>query len=126
MIRVWLVAVLLSGSALTPPCLLARQQANSAAVPAERAEKIAQLRTEQQAYMGRNVRVHLLDGSTARGRLIGETSEGLALQPSPSDEPILIPYEQVESIASGMPRWQKIVLGAGAVAAAVAVAVGAS
>ena len=76
------------------------------------------LREEQRAYMGRNVRVHLTDGSTAVGRLIGETDQGLSLQPSPSDEPVLIPYERVESIAAGMPRWKKIAIGVGAASAA--------
>ena len=76
------------------------------------------LRAEQRAYFGRNVRVHLTDGTTTTGRLIGETAEGLAVQPSPSDEPVLIPYEKIESIAVGMRRWQKIAIGLGAAGAA--------
>lgn len=124
MTRVWLVAAVLSSAAwIDQPRLQAQQTA--AEESSGRAEptvtKTERLRDEQRAYMGRNVRVHLTDGSTKTGRLIGETAEGLAVQPSPSDEPILIPYAQVDSIAAGMRRWQKIAI-AGAAAGALVLA----
>ena len=114
-----ITAVMVNGSAAAaqPPA----QESTAAAQPAP--ARTERLREEQRAYIGRNVRIHLTDGTTATGRLIGETDQGLSIQPSPSDEPQLIPYDRVESIAVGMRRWQKIAIG---VAAAGAIAVAAA
>ncbi len=128
--RLTLAAVMLCTVVAAMPEPAAAQAASSApppvaAQPAPAAQPSAKgrLREEQRAYIGREVRVHLTDGTTARGRLIGETDQGLAIQPAPSDEPMMIPYEQVESIATGMPRWKKIAMGVGAAGVAVALAV---
>jgi hypothetical protein len=86
--------------------------AGQASGQSESSSKTGRLSDEQRAYIGRNVRVHLTDGTTAKGRLIGGTEQGLIIQPSPSDEPELIPYERVQSIAVGMQRWKKIAIGA--------------
>ena len=106
-----------------PPQAAAPQPAAPQAAAPQPTAK-GRLREEQRAYIGRQVRVHLTDGTTAHGRLIGETEQGLAIQPAPSDEPMLIPYEQVESIAVGMRRWKKIAIGVGAAAAVTALAFG--
>jgi hypothetical protein len=97
-------------------------QATSAPAAAEDPAKASRLSAEQRAYIGRHVRVHRTDGTTTSGRLLGDSPAGVAVQPSPSDEPVLIPYDQVESIAAGMRRWKKIAIGAGAAAAVIAVA----
>lgn len=122
--RTWWVAVVLSLS-LADEAIALPQENSTAQAAAESQQKEAperdRLRNEQKAYFGKNVRIHRRDGTTTVGRLIGETAEGLAVQPSPSDEPVLVPYEEVESIATGMRRWQKIALGAGAAGAVLAV-----
>jgi hypothetical protein len=126
-VRVTLVVVLLcSAIAALPDSAAAQAPATVEAVQPEppQAGTKGRLRAEQRAYIGRQVRVHLTDGTTAHGRLIGETDQGLAIQPSPSDEPTLIPYDRVESIATGMRRWKKIALGFGTAAVAAAIAVG--
>jgi hypothetical protein len=123
MIRLWLVVALASSAIVTLPPTVAAQQPpppqETAPAPAPASDQSGadRLREEQRAYMGRNVRVHRTDGTVTTGRLIGETAEGLAVQPSPSDEPVLVPYDEVESIAVGMRRWQKIALAAGAAGA---------
>jgi hypothetical protein len=125
--RAFLLIVLLSTAAAPSPVELAAQvpDAPKTDAPSGTSPVVRRLRDEQRAYIGRNVRVHLTDGTTKRGRLLGEADAGITIQPSPSDEPELIPYEQVESIAAGMQRWKKIAIAAG-VAAGVAVAIAAN
>jgi hypothetical protein len=124
MARRWLVAVALNFGLMMGPTASAQETARTEpTADSEQSARTEGLRDEQRAYLGKNVRVHRTDGTTTTGRLIGETAEGLAIQPSASDEPVLVPYDDVESIATGMPRRQKIAI---AIAAASVVIVAAA
>ena len=115
MARRWLVAAALSFGLMNGTAASAQEASpTQPIVESEQPARTERLREEQRAYLGKNVRVHRTDGTTTTGRLIGETAEGLAIQPSASDEPVLVPYDDVESIATGMPRWQKIAIGVAA------------
>ena len=118
MLRTWVIVSALTLVLTNASSVSAQQPSTGTATVEPPAEKKDRLRDEQREYLGRSVRVHRTDGTTTIGVLIGETAEGLAVQASPSDEPVLIPYEEVQSIATGMPRWQKIALAVGGVGAA--------
>jgi hypothetical protein len=122
MIRLLLAAAIVSSVVVTVSPRVSAQQPppSPPAGGSPEPSGLERLREEQRAYMGRNVRVHRTDGTIVIGRLIGETSEGLAVQPSPSDEPVLVRYDEIESIAAGMRRWQKIAIGLAVAGAALA------
>lgn len=70
----------------------------------------------------RRVRVTLLDGSIATGRVVGVTDRDMAVQPTPSDEPVLLAFDQIDSISgAAKPRWVWTVVGVGIAAAVVGV-----
>lgn len=103
-------------------CLGAHTVSVAAQAPSTGSVTSAQrLQTQAQSLKnGQKVRVHLVEGGVVRGRVLGATEQGLTIQPTPSDEPQLIAYDNIRSLTSGMQTWVKLAIGVGAAGALVA------
>ena len=120
---------------LTSTAPLAAQQQTAPAPPpssppsaspapaGESAARVAKVRADAEARRNaRRVRVRMLDGSLATGRVVGVSDRDMAVQPTPSDEPVLLAFDQIDSISgAAKPRWVWTLVGVGIAAAVVAV-----
>ena len=96
----------------------------AAQAPADQA-RMDKVREEARAIrLNRRVRVRLVDGSVATGRLLAADDKGVTLQPTPSDEPELYEYQRIDAVlpGPGMPRWVWVAVGAGVIVAIVGIA----
>ena len=104
--------------ATTPGAAPERQQTDADSTSA----RIEKLRAQAVARRnGRRVRVESFDGTVTRGRVVGVMDRTMAVQPTPSDEPVLFDFANVKSIdGPGLPRRVWIALGVAGTAAVVA------
>ena len=107
---------------LTGPTTSA-QQPPVTQTPAPDTERVAKLRAVAQSRMNaRRVRVRLMDGTLATGRVVGVMNDTITVQPAPSDEPVMFEFAKMKSIEGpGWHGWKWLGAGAGAAAAAIAI-----
>jgi hypothetical protein len=107
---------------LTGPTTSAQQPPITQAA-APNTDHVAKMRAVAQSRMNaRRVRIRLMDGTLATGRVVGITNDTVAVQPGPSDEPVLFEFAQMKSIdGPGWPRWTWGAIGVGAAAALIGI-----
>ena len=112
-----LIAALLLTSIVSAPDTLEAQ--GSAATP----DHVAKVRAVAESRRNaRRVEIKLVDGTTVYGRVVGVTDRDISVQPTPSDEPVMVAFDRIESIGGpGLPRWTYALIGAGAIAGAIAI-----
>jgi hypothetical protein len=86
-------------------------------------EHIAKVRAVAESRRNaRRVEIKLVDGTTVHGRVVGVTDRDISVQPTPSDEPVMVSFDRIDSIGGpGLPRWTYALIGAGAIAGAIAI-----
>ena len=111
------VASLILTSLVSGPAVLEAQG------PAATPEHIAKVRAVAEARRNaRRVEIKLVDGTMVRGRVVGVTDRDISVQPTPSDEPVMLTFDRIDSIGGpGLPRWTYVLIGAGAIAGAIAI-----
>ena len=116
MLRLVLASLILT-SLLSGPAPLAAQG------PAATPEHIAKVRAVAESRRNaRRVEIKLVDGTMVRGRVVGVTDRDISVQPTPSDEPVMVTFERIDSIGGpGLPRWTYVLIGAAAISGAIAI-----